>query len=229
MSNESAMNDPMDFMKSMWNSMGFSLPGMVTPTLDVDEIGKRIADLKAVEGWLKTNLNMLQMTIQGLEMQRVALMTVQAMGQSMRSTLETGGQSNAQAQAQAKVNVKAGTVQDNRAEASAGLGAANPFAQVAMDSLMNPALWPWNFMQAPEAEEDGAADGDNGAAAVVAAVRKTSAAAAKAPKVSKPSRAARAAKTVKTASAGGSKARSAAQATVKSSPSSAARSKAGKP
>ena len=33
----------------------------VTPTLDVEELDKRITDMKAVEGWLKMNLNMLQM------------------------------------------------------------------------------------------------------------------------------------------------------------------------
>ena len=81
MSNEPSAKDPLEFVRGMWNSMGFSLPGMVTPTLDVDELDKRIADLKAVENWLKMNLNMLQMTTQGLEMQRVALATVQAMSQ----------------------------------------------------------------------------------------------------------------------------------------------------
>lgn len=34
---------------------GFSLPGMVTPTLDVDDFVKRIKDMRAVEGWLKMN------------------------------------------------------------------------------------------------------------------------------------------------------------------------------
>ncbi len=122
MSNESGANS-MDFLKSMWNSMGFSLPGMVTPTLDVDELGKRIADLKAVEGWLKMNLNMLQMSIQGLEMQRVALATIQAMGQSSQAAAEPA--------------------QGDAADA------ANAFANAAL----NPALWPWNFMQPPQVEE----------------------------------------------------------------------------
>ncbi|MBA3032894.1 MAG: hypothetical protein KKF85_08955 [Gammaproteobacteria bacterium] len=75
-------NDPMDFLKNMWGNMGFSLPGMVTPTVDTDELGKRIADLKAVEGWLKSNLGLLQMTIQGLEMQRTTLLALQQMSQS---------------------------------------------------------------------------------------------------------------------------------------------------
>lgn len=83
MTNEttSSMGDPMEFIKNMWGNMGFSLPGMVTPTVDTDELGKRIADLKAVEGWLKSNLSLLQMTIQGLEMQRATLMAFQQMSQ----------------------------------------------------------------------------------------------------------------------------------------------------
>ncbi|MDP2169998.1 MAG: hypothetical protein Q8J96_06200 [Rhodocyclaceae bacterium] len=74
--------DPMDFLKNMWGNMGFSLPGMVAPTVDTDELGKRIADLKAVEGWLKSNLGLLQMTIQGLEMQRTTLLALQQMSQA---------------------------------------------------------------------------------------------------------------------------------------------------
>jgi len=81
MSNSDAANDPLSFVRRMWGSMGFSLPNMVTPTLDVEEIEKKIKDLKAVESWLKMNLSMLQMTIQGLEMQCVTLNAVRAMGQ----------------------------------------------------------------------------------------------------------------------------------------------------
>lgn len=74
--------DPLEYLKSMWGGMGFSLPGMVTPTLDVNELDKHITELKTVEGWLKMNLNMLQMSIQGLEMQRATLSAFQAIGQS---------------------------------------------------------------------------------------------------------------------------------------------------
>ena len=75
-------SDPMEFLKSLWGNTGMPLPGLVTPTLDTNELEKRIADLKAVEGWLKTNLGMLQMTIQGLEMQRATLAAFQAISQS---------------------------------------------------------------------------------------------------------------------------------------------------
>lgn len=81
MSQDNNPQDPLEFVRGMWGSMGFSLPGMVTPTLDVDELDRRIKDMKAVEGWLKMNLNMLQMSIQGLEMQRAALAAVKAMSE----------------------------------------------------------------------------------------------------------------------------------------------------
>ncbi len=82
--------DPLDFIKNMWGNMGFGLPGMVTPTLDTDELDKRINELKTVEGWLKTNLGLLQMTIQGLEMQRATLAAMRAMSESA-----TGGEASA--------------------------------------------------------------------------------------------------------------------------------------
>ena len=82
MTQDTSPQDPLEFMKNMWSSMGFALPGMATPTMDVGELEKRIQDLKAVEGWLKLNLNTLQMSIQGLEMQRATLAAMQAMSQS---------------------------------------------------------------------------------------------------------------------------------------------------
>ena len=47
------VNDPLNFMRNVWGNMGFSLPGMVAPTFDLDELDKRIKDMKAVEGWLR--------------------------------------------------------------------------------------------------------------------------------------------------------------------------------
>lgn len=82
MSDQTNHGDPMAFMKNLWGNMaGFSLPGMVAPTLDIEDLDKRISDLKTVEGWLRMNLSMLQMTIQGLEMQRTTLAAVNTMSQ----------------------------------------------------------------------------------------------------------------------------------------------------
>ena len=75
-------DEGLEFLRKMWGNMGFGMPGMVTPTLDVDELDRRVNDIKAVEGWLRMNLGMLQMTIQGLEEQRATLQAVRAMGQA---------------------------------------------------------------------------------------------------------------------------------------------------
>ncbi len=83
-------NDPMAFLRNLWGSAGVPLPGLVTPTLDISELDKRITDMKAVEGWLKLNLNMLQMSIQGLEVQRATLAALLAVSQSA-----TGGEAGA--------------------------------------------------------------------------------------------------------------------------------------
>jgi hypothetical protein len=88
MTNEQ-IQDPMEFLRQMWGNMGFSLPGMVTPTFDTLDLSKRITDLKAVEGWLRMNLSMLQMTIQGLEVQNATLTAVQSLGQSAAAAAAT--------------------------------------------------------------------------------------------------------------------------------------------
>ena len=69
--------DLFEFFQKMWNPTSFPLPGMFTPTLSVEEVEKKIAELTAVENWLKMNLTFLQMTIKTLEMQKSALQTIQ--------------------------------------------------------------------------------------------------------------------------------------------------------
>lgn len=90
------LDDAQAMLKSFWGNLNIPLPGMVTPTLDVDELDKRITDMKAVEGWLKMNLNMLQMSIQGLEMQKF---TITSMKQAMAQAQESGEGANAFANA----------------------------------------------------------------------------------------------------------------------------------
>jgi hypothetical protein len=129
MSNENTnMNDPLAFIRNMWSSMGVTMPGMVTPTFDVDELDKRIKDMKAVEGWLRMNLSMLQMTIQGLEMQRSTLGAVQAMGQMASDAAKS-----------------------MQAEPAAPPPAPAPEPAPAVDTekaaLSEAAMWPWQMMQ----------------------------------------------------------------------------------
>jgi hypothetical protein len=68
--------DPFEFLKSLWAPMGLPMAALA-PTLKVDEIERRIAELKSVENWLNMNLAALRMTIQGLEMQRATVAAMQ--------------------------------------------------------------------------------------------------------------------------------------------------------
>ena len=66
-------SDPFEMFRRLWGPLGVPLPGMAMPTLDPQEVEKRIADLRSIEGWLTMNLNMVKLSIQGLEMQKAAL------------------------------------------------------------------------------------------------------------------------------------------------------------
>lgn len=140
MSNDQAnANDPLGFVRSMWGNMGFSLPGMVAPTFDTEELEKRIQDLKAVEGWLRMNLSMLQMTIQGLEMQSTTISAVKAMGNMAASAAQQVAQEARDNQAAQAAAAAAGKPQTQKTEAEAEANAA--------DALSQAAMWPWNLMQ----------------------------------------------------------------------------------
>ena len=72
--------DPFEMFRRLWGPLGLPVPGMAMPTLDPQEVEKRITDLRSVETWLAMNLNMVRTAIQGLELQRT---TLQAMRASM--------------------------------------------------------------------------------------------------------------------------------------------------
>ena len=74
-------NDMFDWMK-MWNPMSYPMPGVGMPTVSIDEINKKIAELKAVETWLTMNTGLVQMTVKTLEMQKAALDSLNATGQA---------------------------------------------------------------------------------------------------------------------------------------------------
>ena len=77
MADEKAPQDPFEMFRRLWGPLGVPIPGMAMPTLDPNEVEKRIADLKSVEGWLTMNLNMVKLSIQGLEMQKATLQAMQ--------------------------------------------------------------------------------------------------------------------------------------------------------
>jgi len=78
MANENTRNDPFEMFRRLWGPLGLPVPGMAMPTLDPQEIDKRLADLRSVESWLSMNLNMVRLSIQGLEVQKSALLAMHA-------------------------------------------------------------------------------------------------------------------------------------------------------
>jgi hypothetical protein len=74
---EDSSKELFEFFQKMWNPMSFPIPGMFQPTMDVEEVEKKIRELQAVENWLKMNLTFVQMTAKTLEMQKSALETIQ--------------------------------------------------------------------------------------------------------------------------------------------------------
>ena len=62
------------------------IPGMaswVAPTLSIEEIDKRIQELKSVLFWLEQNTTALKATIQAMEVQKMTLTTLQSMNVNM--------------------------------------------------------------------------------------------------------------------------------------------------
>ena len=82
-----------DFLKNLSGQAAASaapaMPGMaqlggwVAPTLNVEELDKRIAELKAVQFWLDQNAAALKATIQALEVQKMTLVALQGMNVNM--------------------------------------------------------------------------------------------------------------------------------------------------
>jgi hypothetical protein len=56
-----------------------NMGGWVAPTLNVEELDKRITELKAVQFWLEQNSRALAATIQALEVQKMTLSTLSGM------------------------------------------------------------------------------------------------------------------------------------------------------
>eukprot|EP01034_Spumella_vulgaris_P028001 gene28001-34792_t len=81
------MTDTLDFVKNLWGSMGV-VPGIAAPTLSVDELDKKINDLRAVEAWLNLNSSMVRGSIQALEVQRNTIATLKSMGKTLADAVQ---------------------------------------------------------------------------------------------------------------------------------------------
>ena len=86
MSDDFGAKDWSEQFQKLLNPLGIPMPGLGQPTIDLDEIEKKIAELRVVENWLKTNAGMLEMTIKTLEMQKAALEAMQASADTVKSS-----------------------------------------------------------------------------------------------------------------------------------------------
>jgi hypothetical protein len=81
-----------EFLQTLVKSAGAAMPGIgqwVAPTVDPDEIAKRIEELRTVQFWLEQNVRMLGATIQALEVQRMTLSTLKTMNVQMDGLRES--------------------------------------------------------------------------------------------------------------------------------------------
>ena len=78
-----------DFLQSLAKGASSSIPQLpnlsnwVAPTISVEELEKRVEELKAVQFWLEQNSRALAATIQALEVQKMTLATLKGMNFSM--------------------------------------------------------------------------------------------------------------------------------------------------
>jgi hypothetical protein len=152
-----AMTDTLDFMKNMWGSMGApgmnaagtGIPGMIMPSLSVEEINKKITDLKAVESWLALNMTMLRSTIQALEVQAATISTLQTMGQSFTASMTPAANAAPSGAENASASSSNGGGADGHEKMH---GAPEPTSKDESDAasltapLVNAAAW-WNMLQ----------------------------------------------------------------------------------
>ena len=78
----------MEMMQQAWTNLagaGGLAQAMPVP-MGLEDLDRRIAELRTVENWLKMNLSMLSGTIQGMEVQRATIATLK----SFASTASTG-------------------------------------------------------------------------------------------------------------------------------------------
>ncbi|PWF46133.1 hypothetical protein C7C56_016590 [Massilia glaciei] len=145
-----AVSDTLDFVKNLWGSMsvpGMSIPGMAAPTLSVEDLDKKIADLKAVESWLNVNTAMLRGTIQALEVQRGTISTLKSMGATLAAAVKQPG-ANEKSVLEAAPFASAFFAQPV-AEAVKERDEAPPAAKpdaAGAPALPNPSAW-WNMLQ----------------------------------------------------------------------------------
>src|SRR5690606_26640808 len=74
---------------------GTGMPGIGAPQTSLEDLDKRITDLKTVETWLNLNLSMLRSSIQALEVQRGTIAALKTMSDNMSQVMGKMGDQSA--------------------------------------------------------------------------------------------------------------------------------------
>ena len=126
-----AFNDSLNFVKKLWGQMGvpgmqsmpgMTIPGMATmavPSMSVEDLDKRIQELKTVESWLNVNMTMLRNTIQAMEVQRATIATLHSLSSTMTKTMQGMGSGEAMNPFSARPAAKAEPEQESQPESPA--------------------------------------------------------------------------------------------------------------
>jgi hypothetical protein len=102
------------------------LGGWVAPTLNVEELDKRIAELKAVQFWLDQNATALKATIQALEVQKMTLTALRGMNVNMNEMAQAFTARMPGAAPAPEPAAKPQAAPDSSAKAAEGAAAIDP-------------------------------------------------------------------------------------------------------
>jgi len=153
--------ESLELMQKVWGAGLAQLPGlpsagalmpsvtsMMVPTLDVDELDKRIGDLRAVEQWLALNASMLRASIQALEVQRNTIATLKTLGGTLLTPAPQAAARPAPAPAESPA--AAGPSTASAASSTSRRTRRTPTKQAPAPNLvempLNPATW-WGTLQ----------------------------------------------------------------------------------
>ncbi len=144
-----------DFLQGLVKNAGSALPSIgqwVAPTLNPEELEKRIEELRTVQFWLEQNARMLGATIQALEVQRMTLSTLKTMNVQMSDlreslSLKTPGMADPEPPSQAgrqrnkATPRKASATMADALGAAAGAGTAAGAGATAGPAGVDPMQW----------------------------------------------------------------------------------------
>ncbi|RYE42419.1 MAG: hypothetical protein EOP24_32725 [Hyphomicrobiales bacterium] len=154
-----------DFLQSLSKGSAAGMPAMsnwVAPTVSVEELDKRIEELKAVQFWLEQNSRALTATVQALEVQKMTLATLKGMNVAMGDLAEAftgkagapepgapaaGSSFKPAAAASAPASAPSFAAPEPQTAASHGAGPDDEPAPAAAPGVIDPMQW-WSALGA---------------------------------------------------------------------------------